>query len=382
MTGVGKSTFINKATGVNLPVGHTTESETSDVVERGIPYIQCGTAYIQLVDTPGFADSRDASETDVLRKLVTWLAARHVAGVPVAGIILIWPVSLVRVNRTEKLLINMVKDLCGRDRLDHIILVTTRWTPESPQTLESELVTRQDYLGAGPLEAQVTRKRLKDGYTPEDVLKLLVESCQALEPVTLQIQREVVDQNLALGETAVGRRLGVDLWEELTDLGAKADKAREYASASMKHLRQVEHAEAQMEMEKKEAEEAQEAAQAAEQRAKATKARAEREESVAEERAKKAREAAQAARLRVKAAKVALKTLNENVSQQTRRAQLAAQQAEKAKAERQKLVLRLDELSKPVEKSLWIKAGEAFTLTAFTVGTAAVGVSTLMALGN
>lgn len=100
MTGAGKSTvslslsdltelaaltnrlyecqFINVLTGANLPVGHGVDSETTEVEERRIPLVKISQGYIRLVDTPGFDDSRDDSETAVLTRITEWLANRCV----------------------------------------------------------------------------------------------------------------------------------------------------------------------------------------------------------------------------------------------------------------------------------------------------------------
>lgn len=63
-------------TGAQLSVSDRIDSDTVDIIEEGIPLIKAGNGYIQLVDTPGFGDSRETSETVILRRISTWLAAR------------------------------------------------------------------------------------------------------------------------------------------------------------------------------------------------------------------------------------------------------------------------------------------------------------------
>lgn len=68
--------FINTVTGANLPVGNDIDSMTKEVTEMGIPLVQVGDVYIQLVDSPGFDDDRDQSEQPVLQRITEWLADR------------------------------------------------------------------------------------------------------------------------------------------------------------------------------------------------------------------------------------------------------------------------------------------------------------------
>jgi septin family protein len=71
-----KRQFINTVTGSQLKVGHEIDSETVEVKEAGIPVVKMGDVYIQLVDTPGFGDSRDEDETRVFKCITEWLVAR------------------------------------------------------------------------------------------------------------------------------------------------------------------------------------------------------------------------------------------------------------------------------------------------------------------
>lgn len=150
------------------------------------------------------------------------------SNIPVTGVLFLRPIHDVRVNRLEKDLMAMFKDLCGEDCLDHIVLVTTRWTPEltiDGGARESNVMTDPECFGADG-EKKVQVRRLNEKYSSEEA-QLLVKSCAGLSPVTFQIQREVIDEGKTLGETQAGMRIGADLEERLSGLEEKARKVSE-----------------------------------------------------------------------------------------------------------------------------------------------------------
>jgi hypothetical protein len=70
--------FINTVTGSYLTTNSSINSETIEIKQEGIPLVRVGNANIQLVDTPGFDDSRDETDTEVFMRITEWLALRWV----------------------------------------------------------------------------------------------------------------------------------------------------------------------------------------------------------------------------------------------------------------------------------------------------------------
>lgn len=222
MTGAGKSTFINVLTGANLPVGHGVDSETTEVEERRIPLVKISQGYIRLVDTPGFDDSRDDSETAVLTRITEWLANSYRTGARITGLIFLRPIHTVRVCRSEAILMKMFKQLCGEDSLDHVVLITTRWhLPPEPEeeAREVALATNSRCFGtAGTQKVQI--RHLENTYSKEDVMRIF-ESLAQLSPVTLQVQREIVRDGKSFKETSAGAQVGAQLEDEIEQLRAR-----------------------------------------------------------------------------------------------------------------------------------------------------------------
>lgn len=142
----------------------------------------------------------------------TWVYAycpvRHRNQEPITGIIYLRSIQEPRVLRAETTLIKMFKELCGKDCLDHIILVTNRWQPppeKEEEEREQQMVTdirRFGSVGSGP--EQVLVQRLDGRYTREDAHRIL-ELFRHIPPTTLKVQQEIVDQELTYDQTAAGK---------------------------------------------------------------------------------------------------------------------------------------------------------------------------------
>ncbi|CAE6403881.1 unnamed protein product [Rhizoctonia solani] len=212
LSGAGKSHFINVATGAKLKVGCDLEPGTDQVIDRGIPFtrFEGSDAHIQLVDTPGFQTLFDKDDISIFTKITEWLAARYSAKRRVVGLIYLRSIQEPRVSRHEEQVIQMFKDLCGSNCLNRIVWVTNRWPlgpDQGEQTREQLLKTSEKAFGptnAGTNEVQT--KRLKEGYTIDDtdeILKMFLD----YSPVTLQIQREVVDNQTTFKGTTAGGKI-------------------------------------------------------------------------------------------------------------------------------------------------------------------------------
>lgn len=71
--------FINAALNINAPVGESLDSCTEVTkAYRSLLPDESGRQLV-LVDTPGFDDSRDITDTDVLQEISKWLMTTYAA---------------------------------------------------------------------------------------------------------------------------------------------------------------------------------------------------------------------------------------------------------------------------------------------------------------
>ncbi|CAE6519301.1 unnamed protein product [Rhizoctonia solani] len=240
-SGAGKSKFINSVTGANLSVGHGIDSETDRVIDEGIPLIKHGANYIQLVDTPGFQDTRDGDEIPVFKNITEWLAARYAGKLRAVGLIYLRSIQEARVLRPETRLIQMFKDLCGDDCLDRVVLVTNRWQLDSDneeEDREKAIISDTRRFGStGAKKVQV--RRLQNKYKTEDAMEI-VKLFATSPPITLQIQREIVDYGVPFNETTAGSHIEADLRKRIEEMDKNNEALRknlEYAQRQIEELK-------------------------------------------------------------------------------------------------------------------------------------------------
>ncbi|CAE6403897.1 hypothetical protein ACGC1H_005842 [Rhizoctonia solani] len=218
-SGAGKSKFINTATGGDLTIGHGIDSETDRVVDTGIPLLKYGDNYVQLVDTPGFQDTRDGDEVPVFKNITEWLAARYTAKIRIVGFIYLRSIQEPRVLRAETRLIQMFRDLCGDDCLDRVVVVTNRWQPDADEEevrREQEIITDIKRFGStGNKKVQV--RRLPNKYRTQHAQQI-AGIFATYTPVTLQVQREIVDGGATFIETTAGAHIAADLGASIEDM--------------------------------------------------------------------------------------------------------------------------------------------------------------------
>lgn len=146
---------------------------------------------------------------------------RYRAEARITGLIYIRPIHTNKIGRSEAMLIKMFKELCGEDCLDRVILVTNRWRTDPAEKIANEtreLRIATDPRGFGsPGATEVQVRRLNNEYTREDGLGI-TEYFWNLPPVTLKVQKEVVDEGKPSLKTAAGISIGGNLMDEIEEL--------------------------------------------------------------------------------------------------------------------------------------------------------------------
>ncbi|CAA7269626.1 unnamed protein product [Cyclocybe aegerita] len=206
-TGSGKTTFINLASGSSLRVGRGLMSCTN-VVQVAEPFGLEGRT-VTLIDTPGFDDTTK-SDADILRMIGLFLATTYENGKKLAGVIYIHRISDFRMGGISTRNFRMFRELCGESTLENVVIVTNMWgevSREIGEAREAELASRdvffQPVLQKG---AQLLRHE-----NTEESAHLILRHIIDNHPLSLQIQRELVDEHKDISQTAAGAELNKEL---------------------------------------------------------------------------------------------------------------------------------------------------------------------------
>jgi hypothetical protein len=174
---------------------------------------------IFLIDTPGFDDSY-RSDTEILGEIADWLAQTYQFKIRLTGLIYLHRIIDIRVGGSGMKNLRMFRKVCGERGLASVVLATTMWSlcPEADAARREEQLVQKDDLwkhlvGRG---ARIFRQD-RGVESGQKILDYLINLGQ---PVTLEIQREMVDQNKTLAETAAG----LEVQEELEKLKKKHDE--------------------------------------------------------------------------------------------------------------------------------------------------------------
>jgi hypothetical protein len=176
-------------------------SDTADVISYR--FLHNGFNFM-LVDTPGFDDTY-LSDRDVLTKISEWLASSYRAGTKLSAIIYLHRISDPRMQGSALRNFTVFKKLCGEDCFRSVFLCTTFWdmfkrNPGIAEAREAELKTKEEFWGG-----MISRgsKVCRVPNNQESARQLLCAMVQG-KSLTLKIQRELVDEEKKLDDTAAG----------------------------------------------------------------------------------------------------------------------------------------------------------------------------------
>ncbi|KAL7269004.1 hypothetical protein RUND412_008346 [Rhizina undulata] len=204
VTGSGKSNFISKLTGgaFSPVVGHGLASCTQSV--HAFPAIYNRRRY-RFIDTPGFNDT-NISDAQILKELSVWLEQVYRFKTHLSGILYLQRITENRVSGSTLKSLEVFKALVGESSMPNVILTTTHWDHiDEPTGFQ-----REAELSANPkfwkelLDAGATTARF--GNSQADAWDI-VSRLTFKTPTVLTVQRELVDENKMLSETAACIRL-------------------------------------------------------------------------------------------------------------------------------------------------------------------------------
>jgi hypothetical protein len=184
-----------------------------------VPCIMPNRKKIFLIDTPGFDDTY-RNDTDILREIADWLAQAYQFRVRLTGIIYLHRITDVRIGGSGMKNLRMFRKLCGEGGLGSVVLATTMWSlcPAADAGRREDQLVNQNDLWKFLVSKGASVFRQDDGVVSgQKIIDYLINRAQ---PVTLDIQREMVDQGMKLGDTGAGR----EVQEELEKLKEKHEK--------------------------------------------------------------------------------------------------------------------------------------------------------------
>lgn len=176
----------------------------------------------------------------MLKQLAFWLGETYKTTVQLSGIIYCHRISDMRMGGSSLKNLNMFKKLCGEDAYKSITLATTMWGNLTGPTLsydtgvarEKELLSRKDWWGLMRDRGSAVIRHDGSKESALAIVEGLIERRNVDGPVTLDIQKEMIDDKKSLEDTAAGQEVEKELTiakqkfqEQISDLQDSYDEA-------------------------------------------------------------------------------------------------------------------------------------------------------------
>ncbi|CAJ0550085.1 Ff.00g100150.m01.CDS01 [Fusarium sp. VM40] len=219
VTGAGKSYFINQLKSDSAVEGHSMYSET-----RKCQAVQIflddedndEKRSITVVDTPGFDDTL-RGEAEIVAEITDYLAAQHLSGLPLRGILYLHKITDNRITASSQEHLFLLRKIIGDSALTNVILVTTMWNILRLEDRQRALQREQELIDGfwSPMIDRGSYVAQFNG-TPQSAYPLIHQLADR-QSVVLDIQREIVDQDRSILETAAGASLAQKLMDDHED---------------------------------------------------------------------------------------------------------------------------------------------------------------------
>ncbi len=189
----------------NGAIGGSLFSETASIQSYSV---SISGRIITLVDTPGFNDTF-RSETDVLRDISDWLASTYRSHLQLlSGIIYLHGIDSPKMPGSAFRNLKMFEALVGSDALRNVVLATTMWDTVKAFIGESRESELKETFWKGLIErGSITARVYPDRRSAMAILERTAFDQRegSSSGARLAIQRELVDENLSLEDTAAGQ---------------------------------------------------------------------------------------------------------------------------------------------------------------------------------
>lgn len=211
ITGAGKSSLISQLLNEEVDIiGHNLTSYTSGVDFFMFEY--AGGRRVFLMDTPGFDDTY-RSNAEVLRDIAFILAQVYRHRLSVAGIIYMHRITDNRISGSSVKNLEVLRKLCGPDAFSRIVLTTSMWNSVSQNLVslqdafnrENQLKTTANFWGLLIRGGSRVMRWAGDKQSAVGAISHLVDLHDRHGSIVLKIQRELVENRIALDDTDSGR---------------------------------------------------------------------------------------------------------------------------------------------------------------------------------
>lgn len=194
---------------------------------------------MHLIDTPGFNDT-NAKDGDILQEIAFFLTKLYEERIELAGVIFLHRITDQRMSGASIRNLRILQWLCGESSMPHLALVSTMWGNLQDKELgisrERDLLQNANFWA--PMQASGAIISRHDGSveSARDIVEALIQRGSTV----LDLQREMVDQDLKLDETTVGKYLQEEMLEarkkhekELAELEEALKEALEDSDQSL-----------------------------------------------------------------------------------------------------------------------------------------------------
>ncbi|KIW77965.1 hypothetical protein Z517_07798 [Fonsecaea pedrosoi CBS 271.37] len=205
VTGSGKSSFISLLADQDVEVSHSLHSDTASIKIYSFNDQRGRTVY--LLDTPGFDDTT-RSDAEVLKDISYLLAAMFAAHIRLAGLIYLHRISDARMPGSAVKNLRMFQAVCGESNYRHVVLATTMWaetgSSDARNVQNQRLRELQDTYWDDMIRSG-SKVMKHDGHKSSALEIVRTLTARAESPVTLAIQRQLVNEGQTLDETDAGK---------------------------------------------------------------------------------------------------------------------------------------------------------------------------------
>jgi len=158
-----------------------------------------------LIDTPGFDDTH-RTDAEVLENIVIGLAALYQSAIKLIGVLYLHRITDTRMSGAANKSKGILERLCGPSAFRHIVVVTNMWqdlrSSEEGDAREKELMGRREYFRDMVEQGTKFARHYKTKASAERIVgNFIMEG----NPFVLAIQRQLIDENMSLEATPVGK---------------------------------------------------------------------------------------------------------------------------------------------------------------------------------
>lgn len=176
-----------------------------------------------LVDISGFNDTR-RSDGDILKAIAGWLNSAYRQGTKLTGILYLHPIKDVRMEGSSLTNFRAFQRLCGENTFEHIVLCTTFWDLVNQcigAQREEELCESPEFW-AKMMDQGSRVIRIRNYAQSKDVLLQMARK----SIMTLDIQKEMVEERRSLNDTDVGRTINAQMAQMKAEHEAQLAKTK------------------------------------------------------------------------------------------------------------------------------------------------------------